>query len=190
MSCALWTRPDAAGWGANGVRLTLEAVEALDGRRLWSPGEPLLAPTHCDLAPDAPAVPRVDIILETPARLVRDGKPITAARLDGPTLAFAAVRRVGLLRAAFSDEVDLCDYAELRRQAQGVRILNSELSWVDRRRYSTRQKRPITLGGLVGRVRLDLGAAPALQAFLLACETVHLGKACTLGFGKIAIAAA
>jgi len=167
--------------------MRLEAVVDAEGEPIWRPGS--------NLSPVEPLPPelhlggsgRVEISFQTPVRLVRDGVPIRAEALEGPALALAAVRRVGQLRARFVGGEPDADFAAAKAQAGAVAILDRDLSWVDRRRHSTRQGRLITLGGLAGRVILDLSAAPAVLPFLETCTFVHLGKGATLGFGKIAL---
>ncbi len=170
--------------------MPLEAVIDSAGEEIWTPGRNL-PPRE----PAAPALrlsdaPRLSISFDTPMRLVRDHDPIAAEALDGPTLAFAAVRRVELLRTCFGGADPATDHAALKDQAQAVKIIDRDLSWVDRRRYSTRQKRPITLGGVIGNVTLDVSGAPDLTPYLETCGFVHLGKSTTLGFGRMSLAAA
>jgi hypothetical protein len=169
--------------------MPLAAVIDMAGEEVWSPGR--------NLPPREPAVPtlrlagarRLSISFDTPMRLVRDHDPIAAEALDGPTLAFAAARRVELLRTCFGGADPATDHAALKDQARAVKIIDRDLSWVDRRRFSTRQKRPVTLGGVTGRVTLDVSGAPDMAPYLETCGYVHLGKSTTLGYGRIFVAA-
>jgi len=182
---------DAAGrGGVGGARSTLilEAVLDAAGDPVWSPGRNL-AP-HEPVAPalELAEVERLAVTFLTPLRLVRDGEPVSAETLDGPTLAFAAARRIGLLQACFAGGAAGADFRSLKTQAQSVRILDRDLAWADRRRFSTRQRRSIVLGGVTGRLVLDVADAPAVAPYLEFCQFVHLGKSTTLGYGQIHVA--
>jgi hypothetical protein len=182
------------GIGAGRPSLTLESVVDPEGVEIWRPGS--------NLSPVEPRSPVLGglrlgstrVTLVSPLRLVLRGDPIPPAVLDGPTLAFAAVRRVGLLADCFGGGADRdgtpMDFKALKAESKTVAILERNLGWADRRRFSTRQARLITYGGLTGDVTLDLSQAPGVAACLETCETVHLGKGATFGFGRIALAAA
>jgi hypothetical protein len=128
--------------------------------------------------------------LASPLRLVRNGAPIRPEQLDGPTLAFAAIRRVALLRDGFARHLPAIDFKDLRAKCDAVRLEARTLAWSDRRRYSTRQRQTITMGGMVGTLVLDVAGAPEVLPFLETCEHVHIGKGATLGLGHISLTAA
>jgi hypothetical protein len=177
------------GIGKARQSLALETVVDLEGSEIWRPGSNL-AP----IEPHAPEPKRcwrdpVHVTLISPLRLVRRGDPISPEALDGPTLGFAAVRRVGLLASGFCGGPEM-DFKALKAEAGKVAIVDRALAWADRRRFSTRQDRLITYGGLTGRLTLDLSKTPGVAACMEICQIVHIGKGATLGYGQIALAAA
>jgi len=179
-----------AGQGGIGRARTLHELERVTdaaGAEIWTAGS--------NMTPQVAAIPdmrlgdqtRIAVDLVSPLRLVRNGAPIRPAELDGPTLAFAAVRRVALLRDGFDESAPPVDLNQLRAIANQVSVLEQELEWSDHRRFSTRQNQGIVMGGMTGRLVLDLASAPGLSPFLETCEHVHIGKGVTLGLGEIAL---
>ena len=177
------------GIGTARQTLALEAVTDSEGAEVWRPGSNL-APVefHAPASMGRTSNP-ANVTLVSPLRLVRHGGPVSPDSLDGPTLAFAAVRRVGLLASCFGGGTEL-DFKALKAEAERVVIIGRNLGWADRRRFSTRQGRLITYGGITGRLTLDLSKAPGVAACLEVCQTVHVGKGATLGYGQIELAAA
>jgi hypothetical protein len=176
------------GIGKERQSLTLESVKDSHGFEVWRPGSNLAPVEPLATEPRALGPGPTSVTLVSPLRLVCNGDPIEPEALDGPTLAFAAVRRVGLLADNFSGGSQL-DFKALKAEARTVAIVDRRLAWSDRRRFSTRQERLITYGGVTGRLTLDLSEAPGVAACLDICQTVHLGKGATFGYGQIALAA-
>jgi CRISPR/Cas system endoribonuclease Cas6 (RAMP superfamily) len=75
------------------------------------------------------------------------------------------------------------DFTGLIERARQVQLADASFRWVDLERYSGRQKRPMTLGGIVGEATYagDLGE---FLPFLRLGEQVHVGKASSFGFGR------
>ena len=72
---------------------------------------------------------------------------------------------------------------ELIQAAASVGVRESRLRWRDWRRFSTRQKAEMKLGGLVGEVTYEGELAPFLP-FLRAGELTHVGKGTSFGLGR------
>ncbi len=75
------------------------------------------------------------------------------------------------------------DFRDLIERAQTIRRDDYRLRWVDRERYSTRQKQHMTLGGFVGEVSFE-GDFTEFLPFLALGELVHTGKGATFGLGR------
>jgi len=61
-----------------------------------------------------------------------------------------------------------------------------DLRWHDWERWCNRQRRPMRLGGHVGRLRLQGELAPFAQ-LLATAELVHVGKGATFGLGRVEV---
>lgn len=78
------------------------------------------------------------------------------------------------------------DYKSLIFEAERVKIKGSNLRWVDRERYSSRQNTRMRLGGFVGNITYE-GDFKEFLPLLLLGEYTHIGKNCTFGLGKYEI---
>jgi len=121
----------------------------------------------------------------TPTRLVSGGHLV-----DRPTfqeLLRGLLRRLSALCYFHCGERLEVDFPGLIAAAGQVRTAAMSLQWMDWERYSARQEARMKLGGFVGQVSYAGEMEPFLP-FLRLGELVHLGKACTFGNGKFAIA--
>ncbi|MCM8794013.1 MAG: CRISPR system precrRNA processing endoribonuclease RAMP protein Cas6 [Candidatus Omnitrophica bacterium] len=78
------------------------------------------------------------------------------------------------------------DYAGLIKKAEEIKLIDSEISWYDWERYSSRQKRKINMGGFVGRARYQGDFGP-FYGLLKMGEILHIGKGAVFGLGKYEI---
>ena len=62
-------------------------------------------------------------------------------------------------------------------------ITSSQLRWSENKRYSSRQKESMKLGGVEGNVFLNIENEEFLD-LLIAGELVHIGKNTSFGLGK------
>jgi len=65
------------------------------------------------------------------------------------------MRRISMLQTFHTDQPLQLDFKALSAAAREVEVLNNSLRWQDWSRYSSRQKTPLKMGGLVGEVTLD-----------------------------------
>jgi hypothetical protein len=180
---------DAGQGGIGRARTPYELNRVTDavGGEIWTAGSNMTLQVAAVPKMRLAGQARIAVELVSPLRLVRNGSPIRPAELDGPTLAFAAVRRVALLRDGFAETAPPVDLNHLRELASHVSILDPHIEWSDHRRFSTRQNQGIVMGGITGGLVLDLTDAPGLSPFLETCEHVHIGKGVTLGHGEIVL---
>jgi hypothetical protein len=154
---------------------------------------------HCDDSALRPATKRtiaipdgtdttteaVEITCRTPLRLKVDGRIARDLAL-GP-LFRAAVRRARVLWAFYGDgDEEILTPGEVLDAADEAPLVSSDMRWRAIRRYSGRQKRRMTLGGLTGRARFQWpSGAPGPQSWLQVASVTHVGKATTFGFGRL-----
>lgn len=122
----------------------------------------------------------------TPLRLQRKGRIIGPQNLDTRTLISAMARRIALIM-------------EFHAQAPGWGLMvpqlisvaediqsHIQLRWFDWRRYSSRQRQEMALGGVVGTI--EMAAKPdvmrSLWPWLWMGQWVHIGKNATFGMGN------
>ena len=67
--------------------------------------------------------------------------------------------------------------------AERVRLLRSEVRWVDWERYSSRQQTTMKFGGIIGEAIYE-GDLELLLPLLKVGEVVHVGRHCVFGNGR------
>jgi len=122
------------------------------------------------------------IYLKTPLR-VKYGNQLRD-ELPFHILIRAALRRISTLFTHYGDGEPDLDYKGLVERAKAVKVIDSDLRWLDWHRYSNRQETKMSLGGIVGWVRYE-GNLGEFWPFLHLGEKLHLGKQTTFGLGQI-----
>ncbi len=184
-----WQQALACGLGRSKVKARLCRVSRCDGERhesIWHEHMPEI-PTHEQrtrvTAPtDATSI---QLRMETPLRLQRQGKVLGTARLTPADLMVSCLRRIRLFQDTAGLPSDTGDIRELTEQAK---TLGSEhklrlLHWS---RYSSRQQQKMHLPGLVGDWRIT-GELRSFLPSLYLCELLHVGKNTGFGLGKFTI---
>lgn len=179
---------DQAGEGGIGPdrgRLRLLAVSPVDTP--WAPLElePATQAIRAEGAtPPVPELwPRVELRLETPLRLQHEGRLVGPQLFRPACLAMALVRRVSMLCHHHGEADLVADFAALKARAEAIRVLDAQIEWVEQLRRSARQKAVLPMGGLVGRLVLDLSDAAPLWPFFWLGQWLHAGKGATMGMG-------
>lgn len=187
-------RAGQRGLGSGGGRLHLEqvvqaTVDETGWRGLWRAGEPLQAWQPVELPlPPCPAM--VKLVVETPLRLKREEHNVTPAGFEFAGLFGNLLRRISLLTAFHTETPLATDFAGLMQRARAFRSLETRLRWQDWTRYSSRQGRPVPMGGVVGEIVLTesgVGAAATLAPFwpyLWLGQWTHAGKGTSMGLGQ------
>jgi len=121
--------------------------------------------------------------LRSPLRLVADGRPLR----HPPTFLslFEAIHRKASICAkswGWPPPVPLSE--QERRLAASMRDGGSRVGWVELERFSSRQGRSMSLGGLEGILRFE-GPWPILWPRLQPAEFLGLGRLTTMGFGDV-----
>ena len=180
------------GPGAKGAPLRLarihsaqlsegEVIEYLPGRAI--PVEPA-----CPEMPPCPDHP-VEIRLMTPLRLVAGGRVVGPDRLTFRVLFSSLLRRISMLTVFHTDHPLETDFAGLVKRSETVRIETERLRWREWKRRSARQNRLVPMGGIAGRITVDLAGAEALWPYLWLGQWTHVGKGAIMGLGRYVISA-
>lgn len=131
------------------------------------------------------AVPQnghISLRIETPMRLQNNGVPLGPELITARTFLSALLRRTALV-AEFQCNTPLnLDFGSLLQKAEMLKI-EKDLGWKDWQRYSSRQDREMSLGGVVGSILLH-EVPPVLRTLLTVGQMLHVGKNATFGLGK------
>ncbi|PWQ97643.1 CRISPR system precrRNA processing endoribonuclease RAMP protein Cas6 [Leucothrix pacifica] len=156
-------------------------------QRVYTPGESLqLLPP---LMPEVPPCPSGEVVVSfnTPLRLRLKGREIKAAELDFYALFSVLMRRISLLQSFHTDQSLELDFKALSAQAREVPVLKRELYWQDWTRYSSRQKTPVKMGGLMGQITLSGDSLQAFWPILFLGQFTHTGKGTSMGLGAFSL---
>ncbi|MCX8101129.1 MAG: CRISPR system precrRNA processing endoribonuclease RAMP protein Cas6 [Geminicoccaceae bacterium] len=176
--------------GEAGIGPDRGSLRLLSVREVAEPWAPLeLEPAEQAIVAEGrvPALPapwpRVELHFTTPLRLQHEGRLVGPHLFRPSCLATNLLRRVSML-CHHHGEADLeADFVALKEQAERIRILDAQLEWTEQLRRSARQRAVLAMGGLVGRLVLDLEEAPDLWPFFWLGQFVHAGKGTTMGMG-------
>jgi len=124
----------------------------------------------------------LETILQTPLRLKQNNR----LNLDLPfhVLVRACLRRIAALEEAYGGGEPELDYRGLVRRAEQVKIHHSQLRWQPLYRWSNRQKKKVSLGGVGGSIIFE-GNLEEFMPILRYGEQVNIGKQIVFGLGKI-----
>ncbi len=180
-----WQRAFRHGIG-NGTA-NLHAVSVIDDQeradKIFDPHEERIQPHATGITlPQTTAPNTVTLTLQTPMRLQNNGKPIRAPALETRDLLVNLLRRTALI-SEFHAGVRLDDnYHELAQAAARIES-EKDLHWRDWKRYSSRQKQEMTLGGVTGQWILRGDLTPFMPMLHLG-QWLHIGKNASFGLGQ------
>jgi hypothetical protein len=129
------------------------------------------------------------LVFLTPARLQVQGDLQGGVSFE--LLVRNVLRRLWQLTLVHGSGEFALDHRALIERAESVKVVGSDLRWLDWERYSSRQKTRMRLGGFVGEVEYEFAVVADLEVFLpllMLGEVVHVGKNTTFGLGKYEIA--
>jgi len=124
----------------------------------------------------------INLTLETPLRLKFKNK--LNAELPFHILTRAMLRRISTLFQFYGNGEPDIDYKDLVKDAENIKIIKNNLKWFDWKRYSSRQKEKMFMGGLTGTVTYK-GKLTKYLPLLDLCSKTHIGKQTAFGLGKI-----
>ena len=73
----------------------------------------------------------------------------------------------------------------MRRRAGLLNFTYCDLKWRRLQRYSSRQSATHSVSGLMGAVGLDYSAVPEWGQILAWAPVIHIGKATSMGLGRV-----
>ena len=187
---------DGLGEERRTFKLTSVLERRLDGttRELYDPSRDRLddpegfrlSIPRLDAPPGGPG--RVTVEFLTPYRF-RDGGRYSDA-VDARSLSSHAARRVTELFEAHGERNEQGYAVALVRdylaRVSSVRTEECDLKWSEIRRFSARQKKEMTLGGVTGSVTFEGDVAPLIP-LLRAAEHLSIGKSTSFGFGQVRV---
>jgi len=140
--------------------------------------------------PDIPPCPsRLRVILATPLRLARDGRPLGPRRFPPGALVSNLVRRVSMMSTFYGDTPLETDFRALKELWEGLVAHEPMLAFADQTRWSGSQKEELAMGGVIGSFVLDLCGREPLFPYLWLGQWVHAGKGAVMGMGAIRVRA-
>ncbi len=143
------------------------------------------------VSPRTPPVPKITknirVVLISPLRLKAGGHLIVANCLTFRAFFSYLLRRLSLLSYFFCDTPLEVNFKELTEQSKSVDIQNSNLTWHDWARYSSRQKSTLHMGGLIGTFELRREEILPFWPYLWIGQWTHIGKGCTVGLGRYVV---
>ncbi len=147
-------------------------------------GDDGLRPLPAD-CPVPPALPeRVVMDFHSPLRLRYRGRMLSPEYFHFGGLIANLLRRYSMMSYFHAgQEVDL-DFKGLVAQACEVDHRQADLRWYNWRRYSSRQSRAVSMGGVMGRVIYDANDIAPFWPLLWLGQWLHLGKGTSMGLGR------
>lgn len=120
----------------------------------------------------------------TPLRLVKNNK--TMRSISFKDFYLSILRRCELLLYYYNDKSidNFINVKTLNELAETIKVKNKNLYWYNWERYSNRQKKRISLSGLMGRISFEGNITPFVPLLKFA-EVFHAGKNTVFGLGKI-----
>ena len=132
-----------------------------------------------------PTGTRLRLRAETPARLQAGGR--IAPTLAPSVLLPALVRRANALAILYGSGDPCIDPKHVDRAAASVHLVEEQGAVVDVFRWSARQRKRIRLPGWVGESVWEGAGTRDLRPLLAFAAAAQVGKATTLGFGRISV---
>ena len=179
------------GLGRSRGRLELVDVEQqmLDGkdagwRSILDDGHLRPAPATAAIRPPPLTGDSLRIRFETPLRLQVDGRPCRPETLEPGHLIMALARRLAMLAYFHADNATDIDFQTMTRRAAHLRWDTADLEWADWSRYSSRQRRSMKIGGILGECTLSTDELLPFWPLLWAGQWIHAGKATVMGLGR------
>ncbi|WP_370527058.1 CRISPR system precrRNA processing endoribonuclease RAMP protein Cas6 [Methylobacter sp. BlB1] len=178
------------GIGGHQQIFSLQKIDDIDpegvGETIYQHGE--LKSLQSAGSPTIPAMPDcIEIAFHTPLRIKQDSKNLTARQFNFGAFFGTLLRRISMISYFHTDAPLETDFAALTAKARTVQFASQQLKWFDWTRYSSRQQTEMNMGGLIGRVHLDMQGLEDFWPYLWLGQWTHAGKGTSMGMGAYTI---
>lgn len=196
-----WRRALLRGLTRSEGKAELQRVEWLPdgehGQTIYQESSPVIVAHEATLSTLAPTTPHnVHIELVSPLRVQRDKKILSARELTAGIFIRNLIRRVSLLKQFHLHETtSIVNSADTLAAITALNTLadnlhdERRLKWQEWKRYSTRQRQEMALGGVMGHWLLKQ-VPPELYTYLYLGQWLHIGKETVFGLGHYRIVTA
>ncbi|MDT8439590.1 MAG: CRISPR system precrRNA processing endoribonuclease RAMP protein Cas6 [Wenzhouxiangellaceae bacterium] len=123
----------------------------------------------------------------SPLRLRVQNRYLQPADLRFRDLFSSLLRRYSALATFYGAGEPELNFRGLVQRSEAVTLKRVHLAWHDLARHSSRQRKKIPMGGLVGRVALSGEALAACWPLLWLGQWLHVGKGVNMGLGQYTI---
>jgi hypothetical protein len=183
-----WKQAAERNLGPDGATASLREIDYLapTGSRVSLYDAPRKTLAKIPLIPvQSPPVANLDKLtlkFVSHLRLQENKRALPPARLTPAVLLKDAIRRVALMSEIHGAGTPAWDFKALAQQAGSIQG-RKNLHWQDWTRYSTKQRRKMELGGVMGEWQLS-GDLTAFFPALYLGQWLHLGKEIVFGLGR------
>ena len=171
------------GFGRGRLPFRLEGVRQSGPCHDWAQGQAFPAPVIRGAPQAGGALCRWNFT--TPLRLRSGGRPVDHRRITPGDLAVPVLRRLDLLVSHYGKPDRFSVPPDMKRRAGQLRFTRCDLTWKRLQRYSSRQSSTHSVSGLMGTVGLDCSEAPEWGPILAWAPVIHVGKATSMGLGRV-----
>lgn len=180
-----WDMVNRFGLGKGKARVSLDSISSLSGEIIADGGK--LHPKALnpqDFSEEVQPVRRLTLHINTPMRLVQDGKP--TSEITFKLILKNILRRAALLSEFYMGKPLDADITFLLSKADDIRLTEDKIYWEHRQRFSSRQQKKLTIGGFTGTLTFE-GILDEFISWMKLGSIIHVGKGCTLGLGHYEI---
>ncbi len=135
--------------------------------------------------PEMPEI--IAIKIHSPLRIKQQGHNLNSEHFNFAALFGNLLRRISMLTYFHTDEPLETDFADLTQRAKQINFTHKNLKWFDWKRYSSRQKTEMNMGGVMGTLQLDSQGMEDFWPYLWLGQWTHAGKATSMGLGHYSI---
>lgn len=133
---------------------------------------------------------KIELFLHSPLRIKQNNRNLTPETFNFGAFFATLLRRISLLSYFHTDTPLETDFAALTERARRIGFSEQVLHWHDWKRYSSRQQSEMNMGGVVGKLSLDMAGLEAFWPYLWLGQWTHVGKGTSMGLGHYSIGAA